>query len=114
MTPNTTERTNHLEKEKKVRIVMDVDESIKAEIEANAKACGLSMTYYLAWCALHEAPPKALPPEEIVKVKNLLCNFQEKLFDLEYMVEDSSYFQPYINECRQLAKEIDRLLLEAS
>lgn len=103
-----------MEKEKKVRIVMDVDESIKAKIEESTKACGMSMTLYLIWCALHEEPPKALPPSEIVKVKNLLCNFQEKLFDLEYMVEDSSCFEPYIKECRQLATDIDRLLLEAS
>lgn len=102
-----------MEKEKKVRIVMDVDESIKAKIEENAKICGMRMTLYLIWCALHEEPPKALPPSEIVKVKNLLCNFQEKLFDLEYMVEDSSCFEPYIKECRELATEIDRLLLEA-
>lgn len=92
---------------------MDVDESLKAEIEANAKRCGLSMTYYLVWCALHEAPPQALPPDAIVKVKNLLCNFQEKLFALEFMVEDISYFEPYVSECRQLMSEIDRLLLEA-
>ncbi len=103
-----------MEKEKKVRIVMDVDESIKAEIEANAKACGLSMTYYLAWCALHEAPPKALPPEEIVKVKNLLCNFQGKLFELREMVEDYSSFESDIRECEKLMVEIDRLLLDAS
>lgn len=103
-----------MSKEKKVRIVMDVDESIKAKMEENAKMCGMSMTLYLVWCALHEEPPKALPPSEIVKVKNLLCNFQEKLFDLEYMVEDSSCFEPYIQECRHLATEIDRLLLEAS
>lgn len=29
------------------------------------------------------------------------------------MVEDISYFEPYISECRQLMSEIDRLLLEA-
>ena len=92
---------------------MDVDESIKAEIEENAKKCGLSMTCYLVWCALHEAPPQALPPNAIVRVKNLLCNFQEKLFALECMVEDISYFEPYVSECRQLMSEIDRLLLEA-
>lgn len=103
-----------MSKEKKVRIVLDVDANIKADIEANAKACGMSMTLYLVWCALHEEPPKALPPSEIVKVKNLLCNFQEKLFDLEYMVEDSSYFEPYIQECKKLMTEIDRMLLEAS
>ena len=102
-----------MSKEKKVRIVMDVDASIKTEIEEYAKRCGLSMTYYLVWCALHEAPPQVLPPDEIVKVKNLLCNFQEKLFALECMVEDISYFEPYISECRQLMSEIDRLLLEA-
>ena len=102
-----------MSKEKKVRIVMDVDASIKAEIEANAKRCGLSVTYYLVWCALHEAPPKALPPDEIVRVKNFLCNFQEKLFALECMVEDISCFEPYVSECRQLMSEIDRLLLEA-
>lgn len=101
-------------KEKKVRIVMDVDADIKSKIEANAKACGLSMTMYLAWCALHEAPPKALPPPEIMKAKSLICNFQEKLFALECMVEDISYFEPYVSECRQLAKEMDRLLLGAS
>ena len=101
------------EKEKKSRIVMDVDASIKAKIEENAKKRGLSMTYYLVWCALHEAPPKALPPDAIVRVKNLLCNFQEKLFALECMVEDISYFEPYISECRQLMKEMDSLLLEA-
>ena len=44
---------------------MDVDVSIKAEIEENAKKCGMSMTYYLVWCALHEAPPQALPPDAI-------------------------------------------------
>lgn len=98
---------------KKVRIVMDIDESLKAEIEENAKKCGLYMTYYLVWCALHEAPPKALPPDEIVRVKNLLCNFQEKLFALECMVEDIGYFEPYVSECRQLMKEMDSLLLEA-
>ena len=103
-----------MSKEKKVRIVLDVDANIKAKIEESAKAYGMSMTLYLVWCALHEEPPKALPPSEIVKVKNLLCNFQEKLFDFEYMVEDSSCFEPYIKECRQLATEIDRLLLEAS
>lgn len=92
---------------------MDVDASIKAKIEENAKKCGLSMTYYLVWCALHEAPPKALPPNAIVRVKNLLCNFQEKLFTLECMVEDISYFEPYISECRKLMVEIDRLFLEA-
>ena len=102
-----------MSKEKKARIVMDVDVSIKAKIEENAKKCGLSMTYYLVWCALHEAPPKALPPDEIVRVKNFLCNFQEKLFALECMVEDISYFEPYVSECRQLMSEIDRLLLEA-
>ena len=68
---------------------MDVDESLKSEIEANAKRCGLSMTYYLVWCALHEAPPQALPPDVIVRVKNLLCNFQEKLFALECILERS-------------------------
>ena len=103
-----------MEKEKKVRIVMDVNESIKANIEANAKACGMNMTLYLIWCALHEESPRALPPSEIVKVKNLLCNFQEKLFDLEYMVEDSSCFEPYIKECKKLMTQIDRMLLEAS
>ena len=102
-----------MSKEKKARIVMDVDVSIKAKIEENAKRCGLSMTYYLVWCALHEAPPQALPPDAIVRVKNLLCNFQEKLFVLECMVEDISYFEPYVSECRQLMSEIDRLLLEA-
>ena len=102
-----------MEKEKKARIVMDVDESIKAEIEEKAKRSGLSMTYYLVWCALHEAPPKALPPDEIVRVKNLLCNFQEKLFALECMVEDISFFEPYVSECRQRMKEMDSLLLEA-
>ncbi len=102
-----------MSKEKNARIVMDVDESIKAEIEENAKRCGLSMTYYLVWCALHEAPPKALPPDAIVKVKNLLCNFQEKLFALECMVEDISYFEPYVSECKRLMGEMDRLLLEA-
>lgn len=90
-----------------------VYESIKAEIEENAKKCGLSMTCYLVWCALHEAPPQALPPNAIVRVKNLLCNFQEKLFALECMVEDISYFEPYVSECRQLMKEMDSLLLEA-
>lgn len=103
-----------MEKEKKVRIVVDVDANIKAEIKANAKACGMSMTLYLIWCALHEEPPRALPPSEILRAKNLLCNFQEKLFDLEYMVEDSSCFEPYIKECKKLMTEIDRLLLEAS
>lgn len=102
-----------MSKEKNARIVMDVDVSIKAKIEENAKKCGLSMTYYLVWCALHEAPPKALPPDEIVRVKNFLCNFQEKLFALECMVEDISCFEPYVSECRQLMSEIDRLLLEA-
>lgn len=102
-----------MSKEKNARIVMDVDVSIKAKIEENAKKCGLSMTYYLVWCALHEAPPKALPPDEIVRVKNLLCNFQEKLFALECMVEDISRFEPYVSECQQLMSEIDRLLLEA-
>lgn len=102
-----------MSKEKKVRIVMDVDESIKAEIEEYAKKCGLSMTYYLVWCALHETPPQAMTPDAIVKVKNLLCNFQEKLFALECMVEDISYFEPYVSECRQLMKEMDSLLLEA-
>lgn len=102
-----------MSKEKKVRIVMDVDESMKAEIEGYAKKCGLSMTYYLVWCALHEAPPQALPPDAIVRVKNLLCSFQEKLFALECMVEDISYFEPHVSECRQLMSEIDRLLLEA-
>ena len=102
-----------MSKEKKARIVMDVDASIKAEIEANAKKCGLSMTYYLVWCALHEALPQALPPDAILHVKNLLCNFQEKLFALECMVEDISYFEPYVSECRQLMQEMDRLLLEA-
>ena len=102
-----------MSKEKKVRIVMDVDASIKAKIEENAKRCGLSMTYYLVWSALHEVPPKTLPPDEIVRVKNLLCNFQEKLFALECMVEDISYFEPYVSECRKLMFEIDRLLLEA-
>ena len=102
-----------MSKEKKVRIVVDVDESIKAEIEENAKKCGLSMTCYLVWCALHEAPPQALPPDAIVRVKNLLCNFQEKLFALECVVEDISYFELYISECRQLMKEMDSLLLEA-
>lgn len=92
---------------------MDVDKSIKAEIEEYAKKCGLSMTYYLVWCALHEAPPKALLPDEIVRVKNLLCNFQEKLFALECMVEDISYLEPYVSECRQLMSEIDLLILEA-
>ena len=92
---------------------MDVDESLKAEIEANAKKCSLSMTYYLVWCALHEAPPQAMPPDAIVKVMNLICNFQEKLFALECMVEDISYFEPYVSECRQLMKEMDSLLLEA-
>lgn len=114
ITPIFRKDENNLEKEKKVRIVMDVDESIKAKIEENAKMCGMSMTLYLVWCALHEEPPKALPPSEIVKVKNLLCNFQEKLFDLEYMVEDNSYFEPYIKECKKLMTQIDRLLLEAS
>lgn len=99
--------------EKKARIVMDVDASIKAEIEESAKKCGLSMTYYLVWCALHEAPPKSLPPDEIVRAKNLLCNFQEKLFALECMVGDISYFEPYVSECKRLMSEIDRLLLEA-
>lgn len=102
-----------MEKEKKVRIVMDVDVSIKSLIEENAKKCGLSMTCFLVWCALHEAPPQALPPDTIVRVKNLLCNFQEKLFALECMVEDISYFEPHVSECRQLMSEIDRLLLEA-
>lgn len=102
-----------MSKEKKVRIVLDVDESIKAKIEENAKMCGMSMTLYLVWCALHEEPPKALPPDEIVRVKNLLCNFQEKLFALECMVEDISRFEPYVSECQQLMSEIDRLLLEA-
>ena len=92
---------------------MDVDESLKSEIEANAKRCGLSMTYYLVWCALHEASPQALPPDAVVGVKDLLGNFQEKLFALECMVEDISYFEPYVSECRQLMSEIDRLLLEA-
>ena len=64
-----------MEKEKKVRIVTDVDEGIKAKIEKNAKKCGMSMTLYLFWCALYEASPKALQPSEIVKVKNPLCNF---------------------------------------
>ena len=102
-----------MSKEKKARIVMDVDVSIKAKIEENAKRCGLSMTYYLVWCALHEASPQALPPDAIVRVKNLLCNFQEKLFALECMVEDISYFEPYVSECQQLMREIVRLLLEA-
>ena len=102
-----------MSKEKKVRIVMDVDESIKAKIEENAKMCGMSMTLYLVWCALHEEPPKALPPDEIVRVKNFLCNFQEKQFALECMVEDISCFEPYVSECRRLMSEIDRLLLEA-
>ena len=103
-----------MSKEKKVRIVFDVDASIKSEMEANAKKCGMSMTLYLIWCALHEAPPKVLPPEEIVKVKNLLCNFQGKLFELREMVEDYSYFASDIRECEKLMVEIDRLLLEAS
>lgn len=92
---------------------MDVDASIKATIEESAKKCGLSITCYLVWCALHEAPPKSLPPDEIVRVKNLLCNFQEKLFALECMVEDISYFEPYVSECKRLMREIDRQLLEA-
>lgn len=92
---------------------MDVDASIKAKIEENAKKCGLSMTYYLVWYALHETPPQAMTPDAIVKVKNLLCNFQEKLFALECMVEEIGYFEPYVSECRQLMKEMDSLLLEA-
>lgn len=29
------------------------------------------------------------------------------------MVEDISFFEPYVSECRQLMKEMDSLLLEA-
>ena len=101
-----------MSKEKKVRIVMDVDESLKSEIEANAKRCGLSMTYYLVWCALHEAPPQALPPDAIEELKAARDSLTRDIAEVREQLKTANKLLDLLT---RMEKEIDEeLALERS
>ncbi len=98
-------------KENKVRIVMDVDRKTKSDLEEYAQKCGMSLTLYLLWCGMHKEP-KAMPPEEIVKAKNLMCDFQYQLYQIMKYLDEYADIDRYVQQCGKLIKQMDRLLLD--